>query len=99
MKIWGVAAALALLTGPSAVGGYRVMQDPHVEFVDQSGVYSLPTYETLNEAALATAVRLYKCSHYYECYAVIAQRPDGKFVGGYAYSDYNGAQVMDRYGV
>ena len=53
----------------------------------------LPTYDTLNEAAVYGAKRLYLCSHVYECGGVIAQRPDGKFVVGPLVSSYAGDHV------
>ncbi|HTS55226.1 MAG TPA: hypothetical protein VMH26_18305 [Burkholderiales bacterium] len=51
---------------------------------------SLPAYDTLEEAAMQAALRLYRCSHAYECGAPIGRRPDGKFVVGPASSNYAG---------
>lgn len=54
---------------------------------------SLPTYDTLEEAAVHAIERAYKCSHAYECGGALAQRPDGKFVVGPVHSSYSGDSV------
>ena len=41
---------------------------------------SLPRYDSLHEAAVAAAAKLYACSHYYECSTVIAKDHTGKFI-------------------
>jgi hypothetical protein len=41
---------------------------------------SLPRYDSLHEAAVAAAAKLYACSHYYECSTVVAKDKVGKFV-------------------
>ena len=42
----------------------------------------LPRYDTLHEAAVVAATKLYECSHYYECGGVIATDLAGKYVIG-----------------
>lgn len=54
---------------------------------------ALPRYETLHEAAIYAAARTEKCSRYYECAAVIAQDPAGKFVVGGMHTDYQSDSV------
>ena len=62
--------------------------------VAPTGADALPGYDTLEEAAVHMAARLYQCSHAYECAGVIAQRPsDGKFVNGPVRSSYSGDSV------
>jgi hypothetical protein len=58
-----------------------------------TGADALPAYDTVEEAAVHDAERLYKCSRAYECAGVIAQRPDGKFVVGPVRSSYSGDSV------
>src|SRR5580658_3157082 len=58
-----------------------------------------PSYDTLEEAAVHGAQRLYECSHVYECGGSIAQRPDGKFVVGPVRTDYSGDSVAISHGV
>ena len=50
----------------------------------------LPSYATLEEAAVHAMMRGSQCSHYYECGGAIAQRPDGKYVVGPISSDSEG---------
>jgi hypothetical protein len=47
---------------------------------DTDNFAALPRYDSLHEAAVAAAVKLYECSHYYECSTVIAKDKAGKFL-------------------
>lgn len=50
-------------------------------------------FDKLHEAAIAAADRLIKCSHYYECSAVIVLDPKGKYTVGPAHTNYNSDNV------
>ena len=55
----------------------------------------MSAYDTLEEAAVHAAQRLYTCSQYYECSGIIAKREsDGKFINGPVRSDYSGDSVQ-----
>lgn len=45
-------------------------------------------FATLHDAVMYAADRLERCSHFYECYGVIARDPLGKFVVSGVHTDY-----------
>lgn len=59
----------------------------------QEQLLALPSYETVNEAAVVLAARLYQCSHVYECSGVVALRPDGRYSNSGVHSDEQGDRV------
>lgn len=77
----GVAVWMAP-TPPPTVNRVLILNDADSVVATNAKLDKLPMYDTLEEAGVAGALRAYQCSHYYECGAPIAQRPDGKFVVG-----------------
>jgi hypothetical protein len=64
-----------------------------------STLAELTRFGTLHEAVMYDAVRLERCSHYYECAGVIAIDPSGKFVASAVHSDYAGDHVSMNHDV
>lgn len=59
----------------------------------QARLLALPSYETVNEAAVVLAARLYQCSRVYECSGVVALRSDGRYSMSAVRSDEQGDRV------
>lgn len=59
----------------------------------QAKLMALPSYETVNEAAVILSARLYQCSHVYECSGVIALQSDGRYSTSAVRSDEQGDRV------
>jgi len=101
---WGVALGLATILVLKACVA-TVGAEPDVSTPDAIGILmgqvitpdvsKFPAYDTLEEAAVHAAERLYKCSQVYECSSVIVKRTsDGKYINGPARSDYSGDSVQ-----
>ena len=103
MKYFALGLAIVLLAAGAGLGGAALVApkaEPGVPVVVQVvPLESLPSYDTLEEAAVHAAERAYKCSHAYECGGSIAQRPDGRFVVGPVKSTYSGDSVAISHAV
>ena len=94
LSLVGIGGVYALSQEPVDISGIVVAPSSTPKTVDL-----LPSYATLEEAALNAIKRDYQCSQAYECGGVIAQRPDGRFVVGPVSSNYRGDEVQSNLGV
>lgn len=93
----GAYCLASYMSTPSLTGTDNAKPDKVL--LDLDGVNGLPGYDTMDEAGMAAIERAYRCSHYYECGGVIAQREsDGKYVVGPAVSSYGGDHVRVTHG-
>ena len=92
MKTWAAAAlavvaasavvicAVGLAHRAAPVASLKPAQAAIERVPPTDNMAALPRYDSLHEAAVAAAVKLYACSHYYECSTAIAKDQHGKFV-------------------
>jgi len=94
--VWILVAVVVVILGASLLLKHKhVFQQAQIAVATKVQVADeLPAYDTLEEAAVYGAKRLYLCSHVYECGALIAQRiDDHKYVIGPVASSYAGDHV------
>lgn len=92
---WKIAIALVLGLGLGLGARALSHRSPPILVLAPPAAPSadVPTYETITEAAVYGAKRLYACSQVYECGGVIVRLGNGAFAVGPLTSDYAGDHV------